>query len=46
MDTVDPLIWISLFGLATAAIAGVWATISSRRYDRKFGRERDRPKAP
>lgn len=46
MDTVDPLIWFCLVAVAAGSAMALWATIMSRRYDRKFGRERDRSKAP
>ncbi len=37
MPNMDPLIWISLFGLGIGAAALAFAEISSRRYDRKYG---------
>lgn len=46
MDTVDPLVWVYIFGASVGVVGFVIVNISSRRYDRKFGRERDRPKAP
>lgn len=38
MADVDPLIWISLFGLLVGVAGVVGVEISSRRFDRKYGR--------
>lgn len=40
MSTVDPLIWISLFGLAVGVGVLAVSEISSRRYDREFSRRK------
>ena len=38
MDTVDPLIWFSLFAIVLSAIGFVGAQIVKWRFDRKYGR--------
>ncbi|WP_280137304.1 hypothetical protein [Aureimonas sp. N4] len=40
MSNVDPLIWISLFGLAVGIAGLVGVEISSRRFDRAYGRRK------
>ena len=39
MDTVDPLIWISLFGLAVAAMGFIGGNLTRRHMNRKYGPE-------
>lgn len=40
MSNVDPLVWISLFGLAVVGVGLAVGEISSRRYDREFSRRK------
>ncbi|WP_280515035.1 hypothetical protein [Aureimonas endophytica] len=41
MQSVDPLVIISLFGLVVAMVGLIAAEIAARRFDRRYGRKGD-----